>query len=612
MGKKECEGAWTESGCQSIYFFRGEEDGDTAETSVDDIRTENVAAVTNITGEDRYEGGKHNELPTLRIRGYNERKGNLKKCEGDCNRNDDCEGYLNCYTRHSYGGKFNSVPGCDPKSKPKKRTDYCYDPIDAIGLVTDKTGIAVDLNTVENISEYIESTLVKFESFETAILKPPSAIASLPAVSTLPPFPTKSPSSSSVATASSSVENISRANIFTSDPKDPPAGYFNYNPKSMYGPGKWHKVNANKTSEYRFWRKFRSEIKENLERNFCASDKRQQSPIDVVDTGAICFEYHQIRDRPGDFLVEDLEVEKEIGANKLRVIWPRRNGDEPDPPGADFPKGWGNILDATNTDIVIPAAHTINGQDFVGEYRIYHMHEGGKGSPVIASLMAIDSLNRTNSHLQELLNEFQKMFDKDAIECRKKNRRKRGLRPLQGQSQEFDASDVSRQNVPQVPEDERFSAKKLQEQNARFDHRDRSDPLTSFGRWDPYDKSVVPSLWFYGYEGGLTEPPCTPFLSWRIMDKPIYISTPQLQQMRNLIFDHVDGECNPTSNHFFGNAARPIQTMKLGSEVHHCTCKDFTSDEIRSERGIYSCSNDPLSIFHNDHSSKTPHLGPSH
>ena len=124
MGKKECEGAWTESGCQSIYFFRGEEDGDTAETSVDEIRTENVAAVTNITGEDRYEGGKNNELPTLRIRGYNERKGNLKKCEGDCNRNDDCEGYLNCYTRHSYGGKFNSVPGCDPKSKPKNRTDY--------------------------------------------------------------------------------------------------------------------------------------------------------------------------------------------------------------------------------------------------------------------------------------------------------------------------------------------------------------------------------------------------------------------------------------------------------------------------------------------------------
>ena len=42
--------------------------------------------------------------------------------------------------------------------------------------------------------------------------------------------------------------------------------------------------------------------------------------------------------QPGDFLPDDIEVEKVIGKNKLRVVWPRRDGDEPDPPGADIPK----------------------------------------------------------------------------------------------------------------------------------------------------------------------------------------------------------------------------------------------------------------------------------
>ena len=123
--------------------------------------------------------------------------------------------------------------------------------------------------------------------------------------------------------------------------------------------------------------------------------------------------------QPGDFLEDDIEVEKVIGQNKLRVIWPRRDGDEPDPPGADIPKGWGHIIDTINTDIVIPAEHTINGRQFVGEYRIFHMHDGGKGAAVITSLMEIHPLNKRNS----MINQFQLKFEEDMLKCQKKKAR---------------------------------------------------------------------------------------------------------------------------------------------------------------------------------------------
>jgi carbonic anhydrase len=32
-----------------------------------------------------------------------------------------------------------------------------------------------------------------------------------------------------------------------------------------------------------------------------------------------------------------------------------------------------------------------------------------------------------------------------------------------------------------------------------------------YRRWDPFHETIVRSLWFYGYEGSLTEPPCSEF-----------------------------------------------------------------------------------------------------
>ena len=187
-------------------------------------------------------------------------------------------------------------------------------------------------------------------------------------------------------------------------------------------------------------------------------------------------------------------------------------------------KGWGHIIDAINTDIVVPAEHTINGREFVGEYRIFHMHSGGKGAAVITALMEIHPLNKRNSHLQKLINEFQTTFDEDMLKCQNQKRKERELQSLESSTGKKSVSSLRGKNrlagkekFPSYSKRKTFYPRQLD--RIKFDHDDPSDPYTSFGRWDPYDPELITSLWFYGYEGSLTEPPCTPFLSWRVMDK---------------------------------------------------------------------------------------------
>ena len=142
----------------------------------------------------------------------------------------------------------------------------------------------------------------------------------------------------------------------TSEPRNADESYFDYNPKknSRYGPGqkeiyevkkygstkiiyennKWEKVKD--SPEEMYWRPLQKDIKFDLSKNSCSSkDSRFQSPIDIWPSDyAVCEEHHQIRHRPGDFRIDGNFIEKQILPSKLRLVFPRRVGEEPDPPFA--------------------------------------------------------------------------------------------------------------------------------------------------------------------------------------------------------------------------------------------------------------------------------------
>jgi hypothetical protein len=65
----------------------------------------------------------------------------LGECEGDCDRNSDCEGDLICHQRSAH----EAVPGCDGGKDDSSDTDYCIRPTATIG--GDKQNLAATTST---------------------------------------------------------------------------------------------------------------------------------------------------------------------------------------------------------------------------------------------------------------------------------------------------------------------------------------------------------------------------------------------------------------------------------------------------------------------------------
>jgi hypothetical protein len=96
-------------------------------------------------------------------------------------------------------------------------------------------------------------------------------------------------------------------------------------------------------------------------------------------------------------------------------------------------------------------------------------------------------------------------------------------------------------------------------------------------RWDPFHPRIINSIYFYGYDGSLTEPPCSEWVSWRVLDTPMQISTAQWTQMRDILFGQIDSDCKRTSVHWRGSVARPTQSLNE-RPLWQCTRDDYESD----------------------------------
>lgn len=96
-------------------------------------------------------------------------------------------------------------------------------------------------------------------------------------------------------------------------------------------------------------------------------------------------------------------------------------------------------------------------------------------------------------------------------------------------------------------------------------------------RWNPFWPRIINSVHFYGYGGSLTEPPCSEWVAWRVMDAPMEISYKQWDQMRNILFNQVDESCHRSSAHWMGSVARPTQSLN-DRPLWKCTEQDYLSD----------------------------------
>jgi carbonic anhydrase len=243
---------------------------------------------------------------------------------------------------------------------------------------------------------------------------------------------------------------------------------------------------------------------------------------------------------------------------------------EPDPPHADFPNGWGGFSDILHVDFKIPSEHTVWGKRYDAEMQIYALHPGRKRMPVIVSLIDATK-NGYNYYFEEALKHFEYQYKVDKSLCEAKKK---------GQRQLHNALDFNVNSTVDYVSWGNYSTEFESPGNgAHADEMERElQQQQSQGIWDPNHEMLVPSIHFWRYDGSLTEPPCGEWVSWFISDTPMKISKEQLERMKQVLFTHVDKDCEETSVHWEQSVARPIQATGK-RPVWKCTSANFGPDQ---------------------------------
>ena len=312
-------------------------------------------------------------------------------------------------------------------------------------------------------------------------------------------------------------------------------------------------------------------------------------------------------------------------------VWDNPNCDDGRPPMVDYPRyssSGSSYSDMHHWDLKIPGEHTLEDQEpFDMEIQMFHTHLSDErlnsiGIPIRATQ------DGYNAAFQLVLNEFQDVYDYNQMICARRKRRLRTRRSKEQQQQqqaEEDDSDDS-QPVPSsassssdtdasdddyevffndeyynngaINDDYEFYYNDEYYNNYTFDDIDFVSSTSSNStdssrnlrynrnrrlftrKFDPYSDDFMTTIFFYRYDGSITEPPCID-ISWWVMNEPMLVSTTQLQQAKRILFTNVDPEssCQPTSVHNSDQqVTRPIQPLGSNRDIQHCHEGDFISD----------------------------------
>jgi len=398
----------------------------------------------------------------------------------------------------------------------------------------------------------------EFDRLEITMV-PSTEPSSSPTVSARPTISTN-PSNSP-----SDIHSAKPSSIPTESPSFPPTSHptfsptseqpdtsFSYNPYAKHGPSRWGKVNIaqNEFTEFKSL---------NVHENRCNRIVQPQSPINLEHKNE-CLEHHQIRTRRGDFNLA--EVDFKILPNALRMELPRSITKMVDgvevgrfPPQADYSEGWPKCP-VKHLEIKVPSEHTIYGKQYPAEVTIAHIvHK----AVITISVLLDTSENEQNKNLDVFLDEWEEVFQNMTHNCDMQRRQLLG------------------ENTTNFPTYKRRRPPKTRSDLAEIFGTDDVEPSRRLnGDADFALYAFLPTIWFFGYKGSLTVPPCTT-QHWRVLERPAQVSETQLKRIQNMITNQVDSECKKSSTAFNGAVNRPLQESD-DIPVWHCTELDYEPD----------------------------------
>ncbi len=233
-----------------------------------------------------------------------------------------------------------------------------------------------------------------------------------------------------------------------------------------------------------------------------------------------------------------------------------------EPPMADYPtysSSKTDFSDLLTYDIKVPSEHSIEGEYFDAEIQMLHVHTGDARISSIGIVIQAKS-DSHNCEFQKLIDRFKYEYNNNADVCER--RRARNLRSL---------NDL-----------DKF-----------VDNRDAGDsPFVrqmSGGGFDPYSEDLFPTMFFYRYDGSITEPPCKD-ITWWVLEDPVIIDTDQLEDIQRILFTHVDENCHKTSVHNEDQSvARPTFPLGDDREIEYCPDGSFISDTAKGRMAGRRC-----------------------
>jgi hypothetical protein len=262
--------------------------------------------------------------------------------------------------------------------------------------------------------------------------------------------------------------------------------------------------------------------------------------------------------------------------------------DDDKPPLVDYPRYSSSLTsysDVLHYDIKIPAEHEMNGEVFDAEIQMMSLHPADIRFASIGILLRARD-DGYNGAFQPILDAFVKTYDQDASQCqdRQKQQRRRAqeveveepvsyLTTTSNGTDTGSALSLSQRRYLRAWDDAVMMIDNHDDPSAKNVRQ-----MSLFTGFNPFVDALWPSIYFYRYDGTMTEPPCMG-LTWFVMEKPIIIGMEQLEQMKHILFTHQDGNCQPTSVHNADQSvARPIFRGNDETDIQGCTTGSYKSD----------------------------------